>query len=112
MDYYGIIREAATPGLPAMIVERCYVDNARDSAFCDSEEKLIAFGEADARAVAKYFGLKSSAPDLDYSQEVMELPAVKAEDPDSNLIYYACSLDGGKTFCDKFVWPEGDVLTG
>ncbi len=149
MDYYGILREAATLGLPAMIVEHCHVDNAKDSVFCDSRDELIAFGEADARAVAKYFGLKSTALDLDYSKEMTELPAVtpgelvgravqdttdptlceislkeaiydqdlvtvevKAEDPDSNLIYYAYSLDGGKTFCDNLIWPEGDVLTG
>ena len=37
---------------------------------------------------------------------------VSGKDSDSNLIYFAYSLDGGKTFCDSVPWPEGDILTG
>lgn len=67
LDYYGIIREAANLSIPAVILEHCHVDEERDSVFCDSIEKQIAFGKADAHAVAEYFGLKSSSLGIDYS---------------------------------------------
>lgn len=66
-DYYGIIRESAARGIPAAILEHCHVDEERDAPFCDSEEDLIQFGRDDATAVAKYFGLKSEALNVDYS---------------------------------------------
>ena len=148
-DYYGVIRESTGLGIPAIIVEHCHVDHHNDNSFCDSEEELIAFGKADAHAIAKYFGLKSSSLGIDYSAEAENLPEVtmgelvpratqdasiplqcsitlkealyekdqvtleiRACDPDTNLIYYAYSLDGGKTFCEDLPWPEGDLLTG
>nr|WP_296483152.1 N-acetylmuramoyl-L-alanine amidase [uncultured Acetatifactor sp.] len=67
LDYYGIIRESVEREIPAVIMEHCHVDEPRDASFCDSEEKLREFGRADAEAVAKYFGLKSSALNVDYS---------------------------------------------
>lgn len=66
-DYYGIIRESAERGIPAVILEHCHVDEEHDAPFCDSEEDLIQFGRDDATAVAKYFGLKSEALNVDYS---------------------------------------------
>lgn len=66
-DYYGIIRESAARGIPAVILEHCHVDEEHDAPFCDSEEDLIQFGRDDATAVAKYFGLKSEALGVDYS---------------------------------------------
>lgn len=148
-DYYGIIREAAELSVPAIIVEHCHVDHPQDSGFCDSTEELVAFGKADAHAIAKYFGLKSGSLGLDYSGEPEFLPevtpgatvgramydetppvdcrielleteseeesillAVSARDPESNIIDYAYSLDGGETFSRRFPWPEGDILTG
>lgn len=66
-DYYGIIRESAALEIPAVILEHCHVDESRDIPFCDSEEDLVQFGREDATAVAKYFGLKSSILNVDYS---------------------------------------------
>lgn len=66
-DYYGIIRESVARGFPAVIVEHCHVDEARDEVYCADEEQLAAFGRADATAVARYFGLKSSVLNVDYS---------------------------------------------
>lgn len=67
LDYYGILRESVALEVPAVIIEHCHVDEARDEGFCDSEEKLQHFGRLDATAVARYFGLKSSALNVDYS---------------------------------------------
>ncbi len=66
-DWYGIIRECVALEIPAAILEHCFVDEARDEGYCDSEEDLKQFGRDDATAVAKYFGLKSSALNVDYS---------------------------------------------
>ena len=76
LDYYGIIRESVALNVPAVIIEHCHVDEERDYPYCDSEEDLIAFGKADALAVAKYFGLKSKALGVDYSEELSLLPEV------------------------------------
>lgn len=67
LDYYGIIRFANARDIPAVILEHCHVDEERDTGFCDSEDDLIQFGKDDATAVAKYFGLKSSILNVDYS---------------------------------------------
>lgn len=66
-DYYGIIRESVESGIPAVIIEHCHVDNDRDTSYCDSDADLVAFGIADATAVARYFGLSSRELGVDYS---------------------------------------------
>lgn len=65
-DYYGIIRQCALRNIPAIIVEHCHVDHENDAAYMESDEKLREFGERDARAVAKYFGLVSKDKNEDY----------------------------------------------
>jgi len=77
-DYYGIIRECVKLSIPAVIIEHCHVDEDRDVPFCDSEEDWIAFGKADAHAVARYFGLSSSILNMDYTEEAERLPQVDA----------------------------------
>lgn len=66
-DYYGINRYAVDLGIPSVIVEHCHVDEERDEGYCATDEQLVEFGRADATAVAKYFGLKSSSLGVDYS---------------------------------------------
>lgn len=79
LDYYGILRESVEREIPAVIIEHCHVDEARDAYYCDSDEKLREFGRADAEAVAKYFGLKSSALNVDYSD--YQLAEATADSP-------------------------------
>lgn len=67
LDYYGIIRYSSNYNIPAIIVEHCHFDNANDLTFIQSNEKLKDFGIRDARAVAKYFSLKSKDGMTDYS---------------------------------------------
>jgi N-acetylmuramoyl-L-alanine amidase len=38
--------------------------------------------------------------------------SVTASDQDSGLLYYSYSLDGGKNFSAREVWPDSDTLTG
>lgn len=69
-DYYGIIRESEELGIPAVIVEHCYADYKTDIPYIETTEDLQRFGQLDARAVAKYYGLASEALGVDYSSYV------------------------------------------
>ena len=101
-DYYGIIRESVERNLPALIIEHCHVDNERDTDFCDSEADLKAFGIADARAVAKYFGLSSSKLGVDYSgHDLIDASATslnsitKNDDTEPDICQISLSSDEG-----------------
>ena len=57
-DYYGIIRNAREENLPAIIVEHAFIDNWSDySKFLNSDAKLAALGQADARGIVNSLGL-------------------------------------------------------
>ena len=67
-DYYGIIQMCRKEGIPAIIIEHCHLDSEKDRAVLGSiSDIFVKFGEADADAVAKYLGLKSSSLGIDYS---------------------------------------------
>ncbi len=56
-DYYAINRYCASYGIPGIIVEHCFMDNASDVAYCDSDADLQKLGIADAIGIANYLGL-------------------------------------------------------
>lgn len=66
-DYYGVINDARLKGVSAAIIEHCHMDEAHDKEFYMKEGVLEQLGKADATAVAKYYGLKSTASGVDYS---------------------------------------------
>lgn len=101
-DYYGIIRycmrgckidsgvikpEGAIPakveageGIPAMIIEHCYINNSIDQAFFDSEEDLQNLARADANAIVEYYNLsKKIAVKCKIAQDFL------IADPDTTL---------------------------
>ncbi len=57
-DYYTVIADCVMSGIPSLIVEHAFVNNKFDAEFLNSSSKLKAMGEADAKAIAKYFNLK------------------------------------------------------
>lgn len=57
-DYYTVIADCVMSGIPSLIVEHAFVNNKFDASFLNSPSKLKAMGEADAKAIAKYFNLK------------------------------------------------------
>lgn len=78
-DYYGIIRHATEISMPAVIIEHCHLDQENDRDFFTSEEKLEEFGRLDATAAARYFGLRSEALGVDYSDYALaEIPVPTA----------------------------------
>lgn len=56
-DYYGIIKYPAYYEIPACIIEHCFLTNASDYAYADTDGDLKKLGEADAKALATYFKL-------------------------------------------------------
>lgn len=69
-DYYGVLRESAKNGIPAVIAEHCYMDHPKDADYCNEDADYEAFGRADAAAVARYFGLRSTQLNVDYSKSI------------------------------------------
>ncbi len=57
-DYYGLIRNGTSIGLPTIILEHGYLDNDRDYLRINNETAWKRFGVLDATAVAKYYGLE------------------------------------------------------
>lgn len=63
-DYYGVIRHCAEYGIPAVIVEHCYLDDDTEYGRVDTGDERKLFGIRDAMAVVAYYGLeKDSVPD-------------------------------------------------
>lgn len=56
-DYYGVLRHSYNMGMPAMIIEHCYMDSEVDKDYFYTEEGLMKLAKADARAIAAYYGL-------------------------------------------------------
>ena len=56
-DYYGLIRQSARWGLPAMIVEHAFFSNTSDLAYITQADEagLKALGEADAKALIDFY---------------------------------------------------------
>lgn len=76
LDYYGIIRESATRGMPAVIVEHCYLDVPAEERFFDTPDDLERFGIIDATAVAMTYGLRSEELGIDYSKKKKDNPVL------------------------------------
>lgn len=66
-DYYGIIRQCVSRGIPCDIIEHCYLDHAYDVQSVKSQDFLSKLGVCDATAVAKFFKLKSKDGKTDFS---------------------------------------------
>ena len=59
LEYYGICRHTAYANLVGIIVEHCYISNPEtQEKFLSTEAGLRSLAEADAKGIAKYFGLE------------------------------------------------------
>ncbi|HIY79100.1 MAG TPA: N-acetylmuramoyl-L-alanine amidase [Candidatus Olsenella excrementavium] len=83
-DYYGIIRESRALGIPGIIVEHAFIDNASDyNNYLSSDAKLKALGVADATGIAQQFELSAASEDdyaavYDFDYYVSRYPDVAA----------------------------------
>ncbi|MGF6989439.1 N-acetylmuramoyl-L-alanine amidase, partial [Lachnospiraceae bacterium PF1-21] len=56
-DYYHVIRNCKSAGIPAVIVEHGFLTNAADASKLANPTKRQQLGVANAKAIATYFGL-------------------------------------------------------
>ena len=85
-DYYGIIRYAMRgtkidygviwptgkepaniqngEGVPAILVEHCFLSSSKDRAYLDSDEDLKKLAKADADAIVAHYGLQKKSEQL------------------------------------------------
>lgn len=59
-DYYGILRHSYNNGMPAMIIEHCYMDSETDRKYLQTEEGMQLLAWADVKGIAAYYGLERS----------------------------------------------------
>ncbi len=54
VDYYAVNRHGANYGIPAIIMESCYMDSVIDIPFMSGDEALKRMAEAEAKAIATF----------------------------------------------------------
>lgn len=87
MDGYLINRLGIESGIVTCIIEHAHMDNKDDFySFCDGDEKLKKLGEADAKGIASYLGLKAKGtstptptPEPEPTQEPEPTPTSEPE---------------------------------
>jgi N-acetylmuramoyl-L-alanine amidase len=57
-EYYQICRNAANENLVGIIVEHCFIDSEDDTKYFADEEAIRRLAIADAKGIAKYFGIE------------------------------------------------------
>ena len=77
-DYYGIIRYATQFGMPAVIVEHLFIDQAPDRKLMEQENIYVKLAHADATTIAMYLKLKSSRLGIDFSDMTL-VPGTSTE---------------------------------
>ena len=107
-DYYGLIRRCKNNGIPGLIIEHAFLDNANDYyTYLSSDEKLKALGVADATAIAEYFGLTKGA-------KTVTLYLVRPVFNDGTAGEYSKPISGvalGKTNLTKIKAKSGKKIT-
>lgn len=57
-DYYGVLRHSYNNGIPALLVEHCYMDSETDRIYVKNETGITQLAQADANAIAAFCGLE------------------------------------------------------
>lgn len=137
-DYYGIIRECKSLGIPALIVEHGYMDEDSDWSLMCTTEALRALGKRDATGLATYFGLEKGKvltelprveetipnhtihPDTTPPEEVWYQKELQRDgrwlitlhgvERESQVMYYDYSLDGGVSYSGLKLWGQKDTV--
>ena len=57
-DYYRLVKNGINNNIPSIIVEHAFLDNDEDyTGYLSKDEQLKKLAEADARGIARYYGL-------------------------------------------------------
>ena len=95
---FGMVREPSKMGFPAILSEFAFLDNASDRLIVDSDAELKREGEAIAKAVVEYFGLKKKDASKPESPTEPETPS-KPEN--KNLYRVGTGWSNGKCLGQK-----------
>ncbi len=101
-DYYGVIRGAASVGVPALIVEHSFHTNTRAAKWLMVDANLKKMAEAEAKAIAEYYGVSKPTPTVKPTTTTSELYRVRKSWADSKSQIGAYkNLDNAKEAADK-----------
>lgn len=73
-DFYGIINRGVSRQMPTCIIEHAFISNPADRSKLSQDAYLKKLGEADARAIIKYF--ESGIKENDQVQSATDLPEI------------------------------------
>ncbi len=117
LDYYGILRESTSLGIPSILVEHGYADHLRDFDRVNDEADWKALGRSDATAVAKYFGLTSGTLGRDYSDYAVngyfapeKAIGSDSTEPENALLVYVGTSEEGDMFHVSAYDGESEVV--
>lgn len=71
-DYYGVLRGAASVGVPGILLEHSFHTNLRATNWLLTDSNLVPLAEAEAKTIAEHYGLKKTtieAPKTDTSAQ-------------------------------------------
>ncbi|MCR5590278.1 MAG: N-acetylmuramoyl-L-alanine amidase [Lachnospiraceae bacterium] len=102
-DYYGLIRNGTTLGLPTIILEHGYLDNDRDYQRIKNETAWKNFGIMDAKGVAKFYGLEKDVIKEDVG------PSVEIENPSDPVMPDDTEPTGVRLEVDSYNSNKGNV---
>ncbi len=102
-DYYGLIRNGHTVGIPTIILEHGYLDNDRDYERIKTNEEWKKFGVMDATAVAKFYGLEKNVVKESIG------PSVEIENPENPVKPDETGPEDVSLVIDDYDSKTGDI---
>ncbi|MCR5687216.1 MAG: N-acetylmuramoyl-L-alanine amidase [Lachnospiraceae bacterium] len=102
-DYYGLIRNGTSIGLPTIILEHGYLDNDRDYLRIGNKEAWESFGIMDAKGIAKFYGLEKNVVRESVG------PTSEIENPDDPIMPDDTEPTGVRLEVDSYNSNKGNV---
>ncbi len=116
-DYYGIIRHSKSFGIPAIIIEHCFIDNVSDyNNYLSSDDRLQSLARSDCAGIvqAYHLALKNKTDDamegytisLDGSIGVNFYMALCQETIDDKNAYVLLTLPNSNSYTQKRIYVK------
>lgn len=99
-EYYGVLHGAKSVNVPGIILEHSFHTNTAATKWLSSEANLQKLAEAEAAAIAKYFGMGSGTAEAPTPAEEMYRVRKTWNDSTSQIGAYRI-LENAKKACEK-----------